>query len=107
MSSSDPFRHDELLNDTNLSDVKDRLSDTTSKMKEKVGQMADTASKTSISSARTPPILSDVRRRLCMRMRTSFLAAPKSRILHTMWRTASNRRLPTFDDTTCPAWVRM
>ena len=46
MSSSDPFRHDELLNNTNLSDVKDRLSDTTSKMKEKVGQMADTASKT-------------------------------------------------------------
>ena len=46
MSGSDPFRHDEPLNNTGLSDVKDRLSDTTSKMKEKVGQMADTASKT-------------------------------------------------------------
>ena len=46
MSSSDPSRHSEFLNDTGLNDVKDRVSETTSKMKEKVGHIADTASKT-------------------------------------------------------------
>jgi ElaB/YqjD/DUF883 family membrane-anchored ribosome-binding protein len=43
---SDPFRQNELLNKTGLSDVKDQVSETTSKVKEKVGQMADTASQT-------------------------------------------------------------
>src|SRR4030095_1432790 len=47
MSSSDPLKQqNEFLNDAGLSDVKDRVSDTTSKIKDKVGQMAETASKT-------------------------------------------------------------
>src|SRR5262245_37440357 len=46
MSSSDPTRDNELLNNAALSEVKDRVSETTSKMKEKVAHMAETASKT-------------------------------------------------------------
>src|ERR1700746_449456 len=46
MSSSDPSRHDEFFKNADLSDLKDRVSETTSKMKEKVSHMAETASKT-------------------------------------------------------------
>ena len=47
MSSRDPLNQDtEVLSNIGLSDVKDRVSDTTSKMKEKVGRIAETASKT-------------------------------------------------------------
>ena len=46
MSSRDPGQHSEFMNEAGLSDVKDRVSDTTSKIKDKVGQVAETASKT-------------------------------------------------------------
>ena len=45
--STDPEKQNaELLNNLGLSDIKDRVSDTTSKIKVKVGEMADTAAKT-------------------------------------------------------------
>jgi len=107
MSSRDPLNQgNEFLDDTGFSDVTDRVLDTPASLKEKVGHIAETASKRSMSSAKTPPILSVVGHPPYVTMPMGFPAAEKSPILHGTSRTVSNRLLPTFEVMTSQGWAR-
>ena len=105
MSSRDPGQHSEFMNEAGLAMLK--IGFPIRHLRSKIRSVRWLKPRETLDEQRgNAQILSAMRRPLFMRMRTSFPAALRSPILHTMSRTAWNRPHPTFDVMICQAWVR-